>query len=104
MAGKVSNEQVTVIVRHKLRPGTEVFFEGWLAGIEKACQSFEGFMGTDTIKPVEDKGLEYACIFRFDNFLNLDKWIVSSDRAEWIALVVLLQTRRPFRGKCIVLS
>ncbi len=85
MTNQGSNEQVTVIVRHNVRPEKETTFENWLAGIEKACRSFTGFMGTEVIKPVDAKKLHYVCIYRFDNYQNLEQWMESDDRAEWVS-------------------
>ncbi|MBE0359137.1 MULTISPECIES: hypothetical protein [Pseudoalteromonas] len=80
-----NNKQVTVIVRHNVRPEKQAVFQCWLEGIEKACQLFSGFIGTDVIKPLDENKLHYICIFRFDNFLNLEQWMASNERAQWLA-------------------
>lgn len=85
MSSERDNGPVTVIVKHKLRAGKQSLFEKWLLGIEKTCQSFNGFMGTEIIKPKEIDELSYVCIFRFDNFLNLENWMESNERAVWLA-------------------
>lgn len=85
MTAEINDEQVTIIVRHNVHKGKEGFFENWIEGIEQACQLFNGFKGTEVIKPMDEKKLHYVCIFRFDNFLNLERWVESSERAKWLA-------------------
>lgn len=85
MVTESSSKQVTIIARHNVHAGKESLFEGWLGGIQKACQTFNGFVGTETIKRVDAKELHYVCIFRFDNFQNLEKWMESTDRSEWLS-------------------
>ncbi len=85
MTTNKNNQQVTVIVRHNVHQGKEAIFESWLKGIEQACQLFEGFMGTEVIKPIDAKKLHYISIFRFDNFLNLEQWMESSEREQWLS-------------------
>ena len=38
-------EQVTLAVRHRVRPGREVEFEEWLRGISREAMSFQGHQG-----------------------------------------------------------
>ena len=46
----------------------------------------EGNMGTEIIRPIDDKGSkpEYVIIFRFNNYDNLRKWENSAIRNEWL--------------------
>lgn len=76
---------VTVIARHNILAGKEAVFEHWLLGIEKSCQRFSGFIGTQVIRPIDDEIGTYVCIFHFDNFSNLQLWMDSTARQEWLA-------------------
>ena len=46
----------------------------------------EGSMGTEIIRPLDDKGSkpEYVIIFRFNNYDNLTRWEKSAIRNEWL--------------------
>ncbi len=74
---------VTVIARHKVRPGCEEIFENWVVGIAGASQSFEGYLGTEVIRPLTEAENEFVAIFRFNTYEHLRIWTASSERLAW---------------------
>ena len=40
-----SNQQVTAVISHYIRPGRESGYEEWLEGIARAARQFEGHNG-----------------------------------------------------------
>jgi len=81
----MGNEPVTVIARHAVRPGKEDQFEAWMAGISRACGAFPGYLGTELIRPpAGEDDHNYVCIFRFDDYPHLKKWMESEERAGWL--------------------
>ena len=82
-----SDQPLTVFVRHNVLPGQEKAFERWCTEINLLAQRYDGFIGSEVIKPVchdvRDESLEsdeYISIVRFQNYTKLKKWMDSNDR------------------------
>lgn len=75
---------LTVLARHDVRPGREEVFERWMSGITEACSDYEGYLGSELIRPVGRSGNEYVSIFRFDTYEHLETWIDSDERQRWL--------------------
>lgn len=82
--GEGSDQPVTVLARHAVRPQDEEAFERWMSGITDACNRFEGYLGSEVIRPLGDASNEFVSIFRFDTFANLDRWLHSPERDAWL--------------------
>lgn len=87
-----SSQPVTVLVRHVVGPGQLEAFRRWVSGISSACSEFEGYLGTEVIRPVgaatgfdgDDGEREWVVIFRFDSYANLQRWVDSPERHGWL--------------------
>ncbi|AFY56929.1 hypothetical protein Riv7116_4508 [Rivularia sp. PCC 7116] len=78
-----SNQQVTAVISHYIRPGREPGYEEWLQGISEAARQFEGHCGLTILRPQPGR-TEYVIILRFNKYNNLCKWMKSSERKQWI--------------------
>lgn len=65
---------VTVVVRHRVKPGRERDFETWMRGITEAATKFPGQQGFHIIRPTDLGRPEYIVFFRFDSVEHLDAW------------------------------
>jgi uncharacterized protein len=65
---------ITVIVTRTAKKGRIKEFEDWMDGIVHESLKFEGHLGVDVIRPVEQSKPEYVIIFRFNTLNNLLKW------------------------------
>jgi antibiotic biosynthesis monooxygenase (ABM) superfamily enzyme len=90
---------VTVVVRHRVKPGKEAEFEGWLRGITAALLRFEGQQGYHVVRPSGPAHPEYVVFFRFDTFANLEKWESSGERLAWLERAGALASRPPRRER-----
>lgn len=79
------NPPVTVSVRRKVRPGCEKEFEEFLTGIINASMTFEGHLGTNVLRPANQKNPEYLIVFKFNSRSNLKRWEQSECRRQWFA-------------------
>ncbi|MGD1874399.1 MAG: antibiotic biosynthesis monooxygenase [Mastigocoleus sp.] len=79
-----SNQQVTAIISHYIRPGRESGYEEWLKGISETARQFEGHNGVTILRPKPGCQGEYVIILRFDKYDNLCEWMRSPQRKEWI--------------------
>jgi antibiotic biosynthesis monooxygenase (ABM) superfamily enzyme len=75
---------VSVVVRHRVKPGREAAFEDWQRGIIDAALKFDGHLGFHVIRPPDPKRPEYLVLFKFDSLANLEAWERSAERREWL--------------------
>jgi antibiotic biosynthesis monooxygenase (ABM) superfamily enzyme len=75
---------ITVIVTRTAKKGRIKEFEDWMDGIVHESLKFEGHLGVDVIRPVEQSKPEYVIIFRFNTLNNLLKWEKSQTRKDWL--------------------
>ncbi|MGR6873783.1 hypothetical protein ACU6U9_16045 [Pseudomonas sp. HK3] len=73
---------VTVIAKHDVTFGKESEFKTWMSEIGQCCKLFPGYLGTELIRPTDTNSNTHVCIFRFDNFENLENWMNSDKRKE----------------------
>jgi antibiotic biosynthesis monooxygenase (ABM) superfamily enzyme len=86
---------VTVVVRHRVKPGKAAEFEEWLRGISKAALQFEGHQGFHVVRPADLGRPEYIVFFRFDTYANLERWEKSEVRRDWLSRVEPLTSHAP---------
>ncbi len=79
-----SNQQVTAVISHYIRPGRESGYEQWLKDISQVARQFEGHNGITILRPQAGTRKEYVIILRFDRYDNLCRWMRSPERKEWI--------------------
>jgi len=77
-------EPITAVISRVVRPGKEAAYEAWAEGITRACADFDGYMGTDFIRPADHAHPEYVTIFRFDSYPHLRDWQESEAVRDWL--------------------
>lgn len=84
LTDKTGTSPVTTIVHHYILPGKMATFEEWSLRIRTACRTYDGYLGSEIIKPVdlpkEDEQCTIISIFRFDTYAHLDSWMQSDER------------------------
>ena len=75
---------VTTIFSRRVRPGHEEQYEEWLQGINRDAASFPGFQGVTILRPGPFRP-EYLAIVQFDSAKNLERWMISDEREDWLA-------------------
>ncbi|MEG3863689.1 antibiotic biosynthesis monooxygenase [Microcoleus sp. herbarium12] len=79
-----TNEQVTAVISHQIKPGREQGYEEWLKGIAADAKRFEGHCGVSIIRPRDGVCPEYVAILKFDRYTHLKQWIESDVRQQWL--------------------
>jgi antibiotic biosynthesis monooxygenase (ABM) superfamily enzyme len=74
---------VTTVFSRRVRPGSESQYEEWLKGITQSSAGYEGSQGTTILRPGADRS-EYIAIAQFDSAQNLERWMVSPERGDWL--------------------
>ena len=78
------SEPVTVVVRRRVRAGSEQIYEDWLSRLTADAQTMTGYLGAQFQKPASD-GAPYVSIFRFDSLDALEAFEQSDMRARYLA-------------------
>lgn len=82
--GKGSRQPVTALLVRVIRPERAADFEVWLQGMNQIVRRFEGYLGTDVIRPRDHSHPEYVIVVRFDGYEHLRDWMGSPERDEWL--------------------
>lgn len=72
---------VTEIIRTEIHPGMEDAFRVWVQKIQHTQAQFEGYRGVHILAPVSGQNNEWTTLLRFDSATNLDRWLLSPERA-----------------------
>jgi uncharacterized protein len=77
-------QQVTAVISHLVKPGSERYYEQWLHDISSLAQQFAGHAGVSFIRPQDSTFPEYVIILKFDCYMHLKAWLDSPIRQRWI--------------------
>jgi uncharacterized protein len=72
----------TVVVQRVPKEGVPRFLE-CQRGIDEAAKSFPGYLGTELYPPADGQNPEWVAVINFDDQESLQRWLDSSERAEW---------------------
>lgn len=83
-----ANTSLTVFARHKIQPGKQQQFEGWIRDISKLQkEKYPGFEGAQVVRPTcLDAKDEYLSIFRYQNYDLLQAFMNSDDRRRFLEM------------------
>ena len=76
---------VTVAFTRAIRPGKVKEFEDCVAGISEAASHFEGYLGTNVIRPYGGARPEYTVVVRYETPAHLKAWEDAPVRLEWVS-------------------
>jgi len=83
-------EPVTVIIRRRVRPGSEADYEAWLLRLQAEARTLPGYLGVTTQRPVTNGPREYVSAVRFDSLNSLQAFEASEMCARHLAEVAPL--------------
>jgi hypothetical protein len=86
---RVDGGAVTVVVRRRVRAGSEQHYEDWLKRLIADASAMPGYMGADIHRP-QPHSREYLSVFRFDSLANLGAFETSDLRRRYLEEVVPL--------------
>lgn len=84
-SAKPTDQLVTVVVTHRVRPELVDDFLGWQDRLRLAESTFEGYRGSELFRPIEGVQDEWTAMYRYDNAAALDTWLTSDVRRELLA-------------------
>ncbi len=80
-------EGSTVVIKHRVREGSEPEYEAWLAEISPVARDFPGYLDLHRVVPVPGLTNTYTIILRFDSEDKLRNWMYSPERVALIEKV-----------------
>ncbi|MBW4627088.1 MAG: antibiotic biosynthesis monooxygenase [Brasilonema octagenarum HA4186-MV1] len=93
-SSKFTEHHVTAVITHLVKPGREQGYEEWMRGIIPVAKTFDGHLGVNILRPEKNLHPEYIIVLHFDHDKNLQAWLNSDVRREWIERAKpLIQTR-----------
>lgn len=80
------HEQVSFVVRHKVKDGSGEDYEDWLRRIMAIAATYPGHQGLQVVRPPLG-GSEYVTVVRFASRADADRWACSQDRRDLVDAV-----------------
>lgn len=77
-------EPITVVFSQRVKPGRESDFHGLVGEITPVLRTFDGFLDLDVVEPVAGVQDEHAVVVGFASRPQLDIWLQSTERREWL--------------------
>lgn len=77
-------ETVTLVVRHRVRPGHEQAYETWLRHIVAVASQRAGHLGVDVVRGTSGGLALFTCVLRFSCAERLRSWLESPERRQLI--------------------
>lgn len=75
-----TDEMVTLVVKHRVKAGTEQAYEAWLRRIVSTARTFPGHLGVD-VMPGKTAGLRtFTSVLRFCSTAQVQQWLDSPQR------------------------
>jgi uncharacterized protein len=81
---RATDNAATVIIGHRVRPGSEPAFTAWQHELNEAASHYPGFIGAEVTAPTALQP-DWVVIYRFDSVANVQAWINSATRQERLA-------------------
>ena len=82
---RTAPEPVTVVFSQCIAPGGDAAFAALYQDVEQRLGSFGGFLGSQLLPPVAGVQDDHVIVASFGSRPDLDRWLESEERQEWIA-------------------
>lgn len=82
--GQSSSDPVTALIVRNVKMERIKEFEEWALEMNQVVKGFEGYLGTDIIRPRDHSHPEYVIVVRFDKYEHLKAFMESTQREEWL--------------------
>lgn len=80
MPASPHEEVVTLVVKHRIKPGQEPQYQAWLKRTVATAQGFAGHLGVDVIGGQEGAAQTFTSVLRFRSIDLLQQWMDSPER------------------------
>ncbi|MDB6142462.1 MAG: antibiotic biosynthesis monooxygenase [Pseudomonas sp.] len=84
MVGPDTDNIVTLVVKHRIKPGDEARYETWLRRTVAVAARFPGHLGVDVIRGTTAGSNTFTTILKFCSTRELQHWLDSTERHQLI--------------------
>ena len=81
---RLAPEPVTAVFSQRVRPGSEAAFEELFADVATVLRTFDGFLASDVLTPVDGVQSDHVVVVAFGSRRQLDAWLEAPQRREWL--------------------
>ena len=74
------DEVVTLIVKHRIKSGSEADYEAWLRRIVRIAGERPGHLGVDVVRSKQNGLTLFTCVLRYRSTDDLETWLDSPER------------------------
>ena len=74
------DEVVTLVVKHRIKPGHEADYEAWLRRIVRIAGERPGHLGVDVVRTRQGGLALFTCVLRYRSTDDLERWLDSPQR------------------------
>ena len=82
--GRKQAGSASSVFAYCIRPDREEAFQDWRRRILEAVRKWKGFLGTESFDALDGVKPEFIVVVRFDSRANLDEWLKSKIRNEFM--------------------
>ena len=86
---------VTMMIARRSKPGCEAAFEAVLRGMLGDAARFDGYQGSEVIRPAPGSDLRYRIAIKFASENDMSVWERSPLRRDWLERLVALSPDEP---------
>lgn len=90
-----SDPPVTMMIARRAKPGCEAAFEAVLRGMLGDAARFDGYQGSEVIRPAPGGDLRYRIAIKFASENDMSAWERSPLRRDWLERLVALSPDEP---------
>ena len=82
--GRKQAGSASSVFAYRIRPDRQADFQDWRRRILEAVRKWNGFLGTESFDALDGVEPEFIVVVRFDSRANLDEWLKSKVRNDYM--------------------
>lgn len=82
--GRKQAGSASSVFAYRIRPDKEADFQDWRRRILEEVRKWNGFLGTESFDALDGVKPEFIVVVRFDSRVNLDEWLKSKVRKDFM--------------------
>lgn len=85
---EIQQADASSVIVHQVPEGLTESFLQWQRGITATAQQFPGYARTEVYPPIDGGQKQWVIVVHFENEEELQRWLDSPERAQWLARLV----------------
>ncbi|MGD9817122.1 MAG: hypothetical protein AB7V04_00325 [Desulfomonilaceae bacterium] len=81
---EVRTSRASAVIIQRIPPSKKIWFEQWQKDVNRAAETFPGYLGADIYPPVDNSHNDWVVALHFEDDNSLRSWLESNVRARWL--------------------